>query len=268
MIGLVIALMSFFQNQKTKSLMKAFKNFLPEHCNVLRDGQKKNILATKLVPGDIVFINQGQKIPADVRVLSSSNWKVDNSSLTGESEPQPRTTECTKPDNPLETENIAFFGTLCVEGSGVGVVVDIGDNTIIGKIASATFSQATPKTILRKELDRFVKMISGVALVVSTIAVVIGYIRLKYNYVNLLILFIGFMLANVPESLLGSITIILAYTAKQLTKKFVLVKNLETVESLGSISCICTDKTGTLTQNKMTVENIWYDKKMRSAPSQ
>lgn len=143
--------------------------------------------------------------------------KVDNSSLTGESDPQLRKIECTKPGNPLETANLAFFGTLCTEGNGMGVVVNIGDLTVIGQIADVTHSQATGKSPLRKELDRFVIMISIIATVISLAAVIAGYIRLKYNFVNCLVLFIGFMVANVPEGLLGSMTVVLAVTAKKLS---------------------------------------------------
>lgn len=120
--------------------MSAFKHFLPENCNVIRNGQKKQISALKLVPGDIVEVKQGQKIPADLRIIFSNNLKVDNSSLTGETEPQLRKVECTNPENPLETANLIFFGTLCTEGNGMGVVVTIGDHTIIGQIADATHS--------------------------------------------------------------------------------------------------------------------------------
>lgn len=108
-------------------------------------------------------------------------------------------------------------------------------------------------------MDRFVVFIAIISTLISVISVVAGAIRLKYGFVVCLVLFIGFMVANVPDGLVGSITVVLAVTAKKLSKKFVLVKNLEAVEGLGSISCICTDKTGTLTQNKMTVEHIWYD---------
>eukprot|EP00825_Cyclidium_porcatum_P046022 TRINITY_DN713_c0_g1_i2.p1 TRINITY_DN713_c0_g1~~TRINITY_DN713_c0_g1_i2.p1 ORF type:complete len:1261 (+),score=261.65 TRINITY_DN713_c0_g1_i2:187-3969(+) len=266
-IGLITVLMSFYQSQKSESIMAAFKNFLPESCSVIREGVKKQIIAQKLVPGDVVEVKQGQKIPADLRILFSNNLKVDNSSLTGESDPQLRKVECTKADNPLETANLVFFGTLCTEGSGQGVVVSIGDQTIIGHIADVTHSQSSGKSPLRKELDRFVIIISIIATIISLAAVVAGAIRLKYNFVNCLVLFIGFMVANVPEGLVGSITVVLAVTAKKLSKLFVLVKNLEAVEALGSISCICSDKTGTLTQNKMTVEHIWYDQKLKVAPS-
>lgn len=112
--------------------MDSFKNFLPQNCIVIRDGQKRSIPADKLVPGDILEIKMGDKIAADVRITQSREMKVDNSALTGEADPLLRTIECTHPDNPLETKNLAFFGTLCKEGSGKGIVVNIGDNTVMG----------------------------------------------------------------------------------------------------------------------------------------
>ena len=211
-----------------------------------------------MVPGDIVEVKGGDRIPADIRIIYSQEMKVDNSSLTGESDALLRTVECTNKDNPLETNNLAFFGTLCKEGIGRGVVIQIGDRTVIGQIANLASTAATTLTPLRRELNRFIAIVATIAITEGVILFVMGFI-LGYPPITNLIFGIGIIVANVPEGLLATVTVALTLTAKALSKKKVLVKNLEAVETLGSTSCICSDKTGTLTQNRMTVEHLWYD---------
>ena len=126
------SILTFTQNAKADALMASFKNFLPQKATVIRDGELKEIFAAKLVPGDIVEIKMGEKVPADLRVIQSSEMKVDNSALTGECDPLLRKVECTHPDHPLETANLCFFGTLIKEGRGKGVVVNIGAKTVLG----------------------------------------------------------------------------------------------------------------------------------------
>jgi sodium/potassium-transporting ATPase subunit alpha len=211
------------------------------------------------VRGDIVDVISGEKVPADLRIISSNEMKVDNSPLTGEVEPLLRTPECTHADEPFETKNLAFFGTLCKEGRGRGIVVNIGANTVMGQIADLASTGGVAKSPLRKELDRFVLIITVIALSLGVIFFLLALLVVHYSALECLVFGIGILVANVPEGLLACITISLAITAKRLSEKQVLVKNLEAVETLGSTSCICSDKTGTLTQNKMTVENLWYD---------
>lgn len=186
--------------------------------------------------------------------------KVDNSSLTGESLLLMRSLECTNPANPLETKNLAFFGTLCKEGNGKGLVIFTGDNTVIGQIAGLVDSSGGDDTTLRKELNNFIKNISVISTIFGVIFFVLGF-AIGYPPITNLVFGIGIIVANVPEGLLATVTVALTLTAKKLAYKKVLVKNLEGVETLGSTSCVCSDKTGTLTQNKMTVENLWYNNK-------
>lgn len=185
--------------------------------------------------------------------------KVDNSALTGEVEPLLRSTECSHPEEPFETKNLAFFGTLCKEGRGRGIVVNIAGNTVMGQIADLAATGGTQKSPLRMELDRFVLIITVIAMTLGVVFFFMSLFVVKYPPLQCVIFGIGILVANVPEGLLACITISLAITAKKLAEKQVLVKNLEAVETLGSTSCICSDKTGTLTQNKMTVENLWFD---------
>ena len=187
--------------------------------------------------------------------------RVDNSSLTGESDPLLRTVECTNKENPLETDNLAFFGTLVKEGIGRGIVIQIGDNTVIGQIANLASSAGTSKSPLRREIDRFIYIIATFSFICGIFFFIMGFV-LGYDAVTTVILTIGIIVANVPEGLLATVTAALTITAKRLSERKVLVKNLEAVETLGSTSCICSDKTGTLTQNKMTVEHLWYGGKI------
>lgn len=264
-LGVVLALVvfltgcfSYYQEAKSAAIMEGFKDLVPSNCNVIRNGVKTKIPSTQVVRGDVVEIIAGDRIPADLRIVASDGMMVNNSSLTGENEPLLRTTDCSKPNNILETSNIAFFGTICTEGSGVGIVILIGDNTVIGNIANLAAGAHAEDTPLRKEVDRFIKMITIIAVSLGILFFALGFI-IGYSAITNIIYAIGIIVANVPEGLLATMTVTLALSAKRLSAKFVLVKNLEAVETLGSTSCICSDKTGTLTQNKMTSKNIWYD---------
>jgi len=210
-----------------------------------------------LVPGDIVFIETGDNIPADVVLIKTSEMKVNNASLTGESEELLRIPE-EKAKNIFESPNVGFFGTACTSGNGVGIVFKTGDSTVIGQIANLASSAETSETPLSIEIERFIKFISTIAVSLGVIFFILGFIY-GYDAITNLIFMIGIIVANVPEGLLVTVTVCLALTAKNMARKMVLVKNLESVETLGSTSCICSDKTGTLTQNKMTVSHLFYD---------
>ena len=196
-------------------------------------------------------------------MLEARGFKVDNSSLTGESEPQMRTPEFTH-DNPLETKNIGFFSTNAVEGTCVGMVVNIGDNTVMGRIAGLASGLESDETPIAKEIAHFIHIITGVAVFLGVTFFIIAFI-LGYNWLDAVIFLIGIIVANVPEGLLATVTVCLTLTAKRMASKNCLVKNLEAVETLGSTSTICSDKTGTLTQNRMTVAHMWFDNKIVEA---
>merc|ERR1711953_1368386 len=219
--------------------------------------------AAELTLGDIVEIKFGDRVPADLRVIEARGFKVDNSSLTGESEPQTRSPEFTN-ENPLETRNLAFFSTNAVEGTCVGMVVNIGDNTVMGRIAGLASGLEGGQTPIAKEIEHFIHIITAVAVFLGVSFFIIAFI-LGYNWLDAVIFLIGIIVANVPEGLLATVTVCLTLTAKRMAAKNCLVKNLEAVETLGSTSCICSDKTGTLTQNRMTVAHMWFDNKIVEA---
>lgn len=237
--------------------MESFKNLVPQYALVIREGSKITIPAEEVVVGDLVEVKGGDRIPADLRIVSSHQCKVDNSSLTGESEPQTRSPESTH-ENPLETRNLAFFSTNCVEGTAEGIVVQTGDRTVMGRIANLASGLEIGQTPINREIEHFIHIITGVAVFLGVSFFIIA-IFLNYNWLDAVIFLIGIIVANVPEGLLATVTVCLTLTAKRMASKNCLVKNLEAVETLGSTSTICSDKTGTLTQNRMTVAHMWFD---------
>merc|ERR1712180_306985 len=254
----VTGVFSYYQESKSAKIMEGFKNLVPQRAMVRRNnGKREEIDAVDLTLGDIVDIKFGDRCPADLRVLECRGFKVDNSSLTGESEPQARSPDFTH-ENPLETKNLAFFSTNAVEGTAVGMVVNIGDNTVMGRIAGLASGLGSGQTPIAKEIEHFIHIITGVAVFLGVTFFIIAFI-LGYNWLDAVIFLIGIIVANVPEGLLATVTVCLTLTAKRMASKNCLVKNLEAVETLGSTSCICSDKTGTLTQNRMTVAHNWFD---------
>jgi len=256
-VVVVTGIFSYYQESKSSKIMESFKNLVPQYALVWRDGEKVTLKAEELTPGDIIEVKFGDRVPADIRVLEARGFKVDNSSLTGESEPQARGPEKTH-DNPLETKNLAFFSTNAVEGTAKGMVVNIGDNTVMGRIAGLASGLDTGETPIAKEIAHFIHLITGVAVFLGVTFFIIAFI-LGYHWLDAVIFLIGIIVANVPEGLLATVTVCLTLTAKRMASKNCLVKNLEAVETLGSTSTICSDKTGTLTQNRMTVAHMWFD---------
>jgi sodium/potassium-transporting ATPase subunit alpha len=237
--------------------MESFKSLIPQYALVIRNSEKLNIRAEELVVGDVVEVKFGDRVPADVRVVAAHGFKVDNSSLTGESEPQSRSPEMTN-ENPLETRNLAFFSTNAVEGTATGLVIFTGDRTVMGRIANLASGLEVGDTPIAKEIAHFIHIITAVAVFLGVSFFIIAFI-LGYNWLDSVIFLIGIIVANVPEGLLATVTVCLTLTAKRMASKNCLVKNLEAVETLGSTSTICSDKTGTLTQNRMTVAHMWFD---------
>merc|ERR1712055_868243 len=259
----VTGIFSYYQEAKSAKIMESFKNLVPQYAVRRNGGEKITVKAEDLTLGDIVEIKFGDRCPADLRIIEARGLKVDNSSLTGESEPQARGPEFTH-ENPLETKNLAFFSTNAVEGTCVGMVVNIGDNTVMGRIAGLASGVDSGETPIAKEIAHFIHIITGVAVFLGVTFFIIAFI-LGYNWLDAVIFLIGIIVANVPEGLLATVTVCLTLTAKRMASKNCLVKNLEAVETLGSTSTICSDKTGTLTQNRMTVAHMWFDDKVEEA---
>merc|ERR1712172_315031 len=262
-VVVVTGVFSYYQESKSSKIMEGFANLVPQYALAIRDGEKVNLKADELTKGDILEVKFGDRVPADMRVIECRMFKVDNSSLTGESEPQTRSPEYTH-ENPLETKNLAFFSTNAVEGTARGMVVNIGDNTVMGRIAGLASGLESGETPIAKEIAHFIHLITCVAVFLGVTFFIIAII-LGYQWLDAVIFLIGIIVANVPEGLLATVTVCLTLTAKRMASKNCLVKNLEAVETLGSTSTICSDKTGTLTQNRMTVAHMWFDNKIVEA---
>ena len=271
-VVLITGLFSYFQESKSEKIMEGFKSMIPRKCKCIRDGNIQVLEATDLVKGDVVLLNEGDQIPADIRIVESTELKVDNSSLTGEAEPQERGPNLLKDadgkdiDQALEANNLVFYTTLVNSGAGKGIVCGVGDGTAMGQIAGLATETSMDDTPIAKEIKAFIKIISAIAIFLGVTFFFIG-LGLGTEHIKNVVFMIGIIVANVPEGLLATVTVSLALTAQRMYKKNVLVKNLEAVETLGSTTVIASDKTGTLTQNRMTVSHCWYDDAVCKTPS-
>ncbi|KAG1348857.1 hypothetical protein G6F62_003745 [Rhizopus arrhizus] len=262
-VALLNAFIEFYQEQKSQALLDSFLDMVPAKCMVIRDGKVQQTEAVNLVVGDIVLVRMGDKVPADLFLFQGSDLKVDNSPLTGESDPQERGAFNSQ-QNVFEAENIIFSGTLAVSGEAYGIVVRTGDNTVLGQIAGLTAGEAKEESPLSKEIARFVKIIASIALITAVVFFGIGF-PVNNNNVSLTLNFaISVFVAWVPEGLPATVTILLTISAKRMAARQVLVKDLQGVETLGAITLLATDKTGTLTRNQMTVTYVWSCLQMRN----
>ncbi len=253
-VVLLNALFTYVQERESERIMESFRNMLPQMITVRRDGQVARIEARLVVPGDVILLQEGDRVPADGRLLEVNRLKVDHSSLTGESEPQLRKLACTH-DNLLESRNMVFSGTLVQSGNGRALVYGTGMNTQIGRIVQLTKEADTVDTPIRKELRHFIRVISAIAIALGLLFFALS-VLLGNPFTDSLIFAIGIIVANVPEGLLPTVTLALTMASKRMAKKNALIKNLEAVETLGSTTVICTDKTGTITQNQMRVATL------------
>lgn len=269
--GIVIinSCFSYFQEVKSSRIMESFKKLAPQFAVVIRKNEKMNIHAEELVVGDIVEVKTGDVIPADMRIIAARGFKVDNTALTGESEPKVRTADYTS-ENPLETRNLVFYSTSVVEGVARCVVIGTGDRTVMGRIAKiAARMEVGEETLIAHEIRYLITVVAVIGVSVSLLFFFLWMMVesqfLHALWVDALIYLIGLIIACVPEGILPVITLCLVVAAKVMADKNCLVKNLEAVETLGSTSVICSDKTGTLTQNKMSVSHMWFDNQVYDA---
>ncbi|XP_013172407.1 PREDICTED: sodium/potassium-transporting ATPase subunit alpha-like isoform X2 [Papilio xuthus] len=255
-VDIICGLFSFFQNFKSTKILKTFNNMIPMSTKCIREGVwNAETPVSNLVRGDIVHVKAGDVIPADIRIIDSKGFKVDNSSLTGESRAVTRSnTEGTT--NILESQNVAFFSAQCVEGWALGVVLCCGDLTALGRVAGLAARLEPAPSPLCREINRFMWYMSIWALGLGVFIAASSFI-LGYPFIQTTIFVIGIIVANIPEGLQPTITASLTLTAQRMVKKNCLVKNLEAIEALGAVTIICSDKTGTLTKNKMCVRDIW-----------
>ena len=257
----VTGIYTYLQERDSSNVMAEFAKLKPPAVEVQRDGDLAMVDPEDICVGDIVTLNSGDRLCADIRAVKTTNLKVEQSSLTGEPDAIKKD-EGSNHENPLESKNLCFYGTSITEGKGKGIVVMVGDNTIMGKIADMASTGTTEQTPINKEIERFIHIVSAVAIFLGVSFCIIGLIMDSSwpgGITQNLVFMIGIIVANVPEGLLATVTVSLTLTAKKLKTKAVKVKDLEGVETLGSTTCICSDKTGTLTQNKMTASFLYLD---------
>ena len=259
--GVVVlnAVFTFIQEYQSEQIMDSFRKMMPVKIKVFRDGKRKELLAGEIVPGDLVYLEEGDKIPADGRLIEENSLKVDHSALTGESEPQLRKLVSTH-EIMLESRNMVFSGTLVQSGNGTALVFGTGMNTQLGKIASLTKETEDVDSPLKRELNRFIKIISIIAITLGITFFAVSFLT-GNRLMASLIFAIGIIVANVPEGLLPTVTLCLSMASKKMAKRKALIKNLDSVETLGSTTVICTDKTGTITENRISVNAVFMNGK-------
>ena len=254
------AALGVFQNRRAAEELAALRQLAAPEANVLRDGSRISIPGRELVPGDIVFLEAGNYIPADVRLVETVNLRVDEAPLTGESFPVKKDYRSVfPPDAPTgDQENTAFMGTVVTYGRGQGVVVGTGMTTQIGLIAELLQSVEQEQTPLQKRLDQLGRTLGWAALAVCGLVFLLGWLRGTHP-LEMFIIAVSLAIAAVPEGLPAVVTISLALGMREMIKRNALIRRLSSVETLGSATVICSDKTGTLTQNEMTVTRVAAD---------
>lgn len=262
LVNIINGVFSFWQQYRAQQATSALQKLLPSYVKVVRNGQSNKILASELVPGDIVTLNSGDNIPADGRLLTADSLEVNQSSLTGESttvnkEIDIQTEEALKRAGKYAEANLVYEGTSVVNGSGVFVVLATGMATEFGQIASLTTSVTDVKSPLQKELDILTRQLSMIAIVIGILFFIAAVFFVGYPWAKAFIFALGMVVAFIPEGLLPTVTLSLAMAVQKMAKKNALVKHLNSVETLGETTVICSDKTGTLTKNEMTIEKVW-----------
>lgn len=253
-VSFLNAFFSFIQEYRAERAMEALKKFLPPRVIVRREGVEINILAEDIVPGDILLLSAGEKVPADARIVQCEELIVNNAPLTGESIPVKLTSY---PVNKrlTESENIAFAGCTILKGEGEAVVFATGLRTEFGKLAHLSQAIKRPPSPLERETARMVRILTIIATIMGSGFFLFGVFTGRPLWVNLVFM-MGIIVANVPEGLLPTFTLSLAMGSLRMAKKNVLVKSLSSVEALGAVHVVCTDKTGTLTRNRLSVTSI------------
>jgi magnesium-transporting ATPase (P-type) len=262
-VGVIMinAVFSFWQEYRAERTTKELKKLIPQYARVIREGNEKQVPSTEIVPGDVVVLSEGDRIPADGRVIKNFRLLTDESTLTGESKPVTKTSQpivLKTLRTPYELPNFVFGGTNLVAGSGAAVIFATGMDMRFGKIAHLTETVEEDQSPLQKELKKVTLIVTLVAVLIG-VAVFLAAMSLGLAAAESFIFAIGMIVAFVPEGLLPTVTLSLAISMQRMAKRRAVIKKLSSVETLGCTSVICTDKTGTLTCNAMTVTRIWVN---------
>jgi sodium/potassium-transporting ATPase subunit alpha len=255
---LINAVFAFLQEYKAERAFQALRRLLPDKAWVARGGQPVEIARSGIVPGDLLILEEGERVPADARLIEATGMRVDNAALTGESKPKRRIAEPAEDGHWLDMPNLVFAGTTILSGHGRAVAFAVGMRTEFGKIAGLASTVEPGLSPLQKEIITVTRIVAVISLVMGAMFFVIG-IRTGLGFWISAIFGIGIIVANVPEGLLPTVTLALAMSSQRMAKRNALIKHLSSVETLGCTTVICTDKTGTLTENRMKVDRFYVD---------
>ncbi len=262
-VVLINAVIGFLQEGKAEKALEAIRNMLAPKAAVIREGHRKSVAGGELVPGDIVLLEAGERVPADVRLINAKNLKIEEAVLTGESVPVEKSTSPVGESVPLgDRTSMAFSGTLVTYGHGKGVVVATGADTAIGRISGMLLEVTTLQTPLTRQMAVFAKWLTGFILVLGVLVLAFGLLVRDYNFTEIFMAVVGLTVAAIPEGLPAILTITLAIGVQGMARRNAIVRRLPAIETLGSVSVICSDKTGTLTRNEMTVVSIATAKRL------
>ncbi|MGE5223206.1 MAG: cation-translocating P-type ATPase, partial [Omnitrophica WOR_2 bacterium] len=270
MVNLINGVFSFWQEYRAEKATQALRKLLPTYARVLRDGEEQRILAEELVPGDVILLEEGDSISADCRLVQEAELRVDQSTLTGESRPVSKRVDPVIQQDITYTEipNLIFSGTHIAAGNGKAVVFATGMSTEFGKIARLTQSVGEDLSPLQKEMASVTKVVTIIAVLIGVLFFILAAALAGITLADSFIFALGMIVAFVPEGLLPTVTLALAMGTQRMARRHALIKKLSAVETLGCTTVICTDKTGTLTQNEMTVRSIWLPGVVSSSDGQ
>lgn len=260
LVNIINGLFSFWQERAAKRATDALNEMLPTYVQVIRDGKKKQIDSKQLVPGDVFVLQAGNSIPADSRLISATSMQVDQSALNGESVPESKVTQYAPGEGRYAESNLVYSGTIVGAGTGRAIAFATGMQTEFGQIASLTQQEEKTTSPLTEELNKLTRQISIIAVTIGVIFLIAAIFFVKYPFAKAFIFALGMIVAFIPEGLLPTVTLSLAQGVRRMAKKHALVKELNSVETLGETTVICSDKTGTLTQNQMTIHYVWSPK--------
>jgi len=263
--GIVVlnAVLGFIQEYRAEKAMEALEKISAPEATVLRDGKARRIRAREVVPGDILLLEAGDIVPADSRIIESTSLQIEEAPLTGESVPSKKVTERFPPGTSVaDQENMAFMGTIVTYGRGKSVVTATGMRTEFGKIATSIQTTTDVKTPLQAKFAQLAKQIGAMVLVLIIVVLIAGTVQGTLSFNKMLIFAVALTASTIPNSLPIIVTVSLSMGAKRLARKNMLIKKLPAAESLGAATIICSDKTGTITKNQMTVTHIYVDGKV------
>jgi len=265
MVNVINGAFSFWQEYRAEKATEALKKLLPTYARILRDGNEQKIQTEELVPGDVVLLSEGDHVSADCRLVETAVMRANQSTLTGESRPVMKTADAVPQNGITYTElpNMVFAGTSVATGTGKAVVVNTGMGTEFGKIAHLTQEMKEELSPLQIEMKNATKIVTIIAVGVGVVFFVIAVLFAGITFAESFIFSMGMIVAFVPEGMLPTVTLALAMGTQRMAKRHALIKKLSAVETLGCTTVICTDKTGTLTQNEMTVRNLWIPTGLR-----